>query len=280
MKKLICTALIAVFCTAGYGQTAYITPNPTDGVEDITIFIDVSQSTENGLKTMLEANPDEEVYIWTWNPASPVNGNGDWGNSNDANLMTKEAPLLYSFTLNVEEFYGVGPNVLFQNNINCLAKLKDGNAFSDLEVGEAKTEDLTIEVIPKLCDRLYCVFPEIGDADDFWTLTYDNNFETNPDYQNAGPDDVYVFLAVKQDGFNVPAYAAADQVTATPELKMNPVDGEPGHFRLTIIPNDFFEGVINNANGEIQEVRYYVVVNNQPLPFPPTIQSYGTLPCD
>lgn len=280
MKKLLILPLALLTAYFLQAQSAYITPNPTDGVEDITLFIDVSQTNGSALKEMLEDNPDEAVYLWTWNPSSPAGGNGDWGNSSEDNLMIKEAPLLYSFTFNVEDFYGVGPTVLFQNGINCLAKLKDGNAYSELEIGEAKTEDLTVEVIPKLCDRLYCTFPEIGDADDFWTLTYDNGYETNPNYQNAGDNEVYVFLSVKQDGFNVPAYAALDMVTSTAALQMKPLDGEPGHFRLTMIPNEFFADVIDEANGPIQEIRYYIIVNDQPFPAPPSIQSYGTLPCD
>ncbi len=280
MKKLLILPLALLGALSVQAQSAYITPNPTDGVEEITLFIDVSQTSGSALKEMLEDNPDEPVYLWIWNPASPVSGNGDWDNSIEDNLMIKEAPLLYSFTFNIEEYFGVGPSVLFQNGINCLAKLQDGNAFSELEIGEAKTEDLTVEVIPKLCDRLHCTFPEIGDADDFWTLTYDNNYETNPNYQNAGDNDVYVFLAVKQDGFNVPSIAPADMVTTTEALQMKPVDGDLGHFRLTIIPNDFFADVADEANGAIQEIRYYIIVAGQPLPFPPSIQSYGTLPCE
>ncbi len=280
MKKLLILPLALLCALCVQAQSAYITPNPTDGVEELTLFVDVSQTSGSALKAMLEANPDESVYLWTWNPSSPVGGNGEWSSSSEDNLMTKEAPLLYSFTFNVEDFYGVGPSVLFQNGINCLAKLQNGNAYADLEIGEAKTEDLSVEVVPKLCDRLHCTFPEIGDADDFWTLTYDNNYEPNPNYQNAGENDVYVFLAAKQDGFNVPAYVPADMVTSTAALQMSPVDGDPGHFRLTVIPNDFFAEVIDTANGPIQEIRYYIIVNGQPLPAPPSIKSYGTLPCD
>jgi len=276
-KILILALTLPLF---GLGQAAYITPNPTDGVEEITIYIDISQSTENGLKTMLENNPDEPVYIWSWNPSEPSGGNGDWGASNPDNEMTKVAPMLYTKTINIVDFYGVDPSILFQNGISCLAKLADGNSFSDLEIGEAKTEDFNIDVIPKLCDREFCVFPEIADEDDFISITYDNNYEDNPDYQNAGDNSVYVHLRVKQDGFSSTEYVSADNVSSTTELQMKPVDGEPGHFRFTFIPKDFFSDVTIEEDGAMRELLYYIIVDGQPIPTPPSAISYGLLPCD
>ena len=67
-----------------FGQAVSLTPSPTGPDDLVTLTIDVSQSQENGLKTVLEANPDLPVYIWTWSPSGPVAGNGDWNNSNDA----------------------------------------------------------------------------------------------------------------------------------------------------------------------------------------------------
>ncbi len=283
MKKFILFISVLVSVQLVLGQAAYITPNPTDGVEEITLFLDISQSVDgtsnNALKALLQDNPDEPVYLWTWMPSSPLGGNGEWNSSTEDNRMTKEAPLLYSFTFNLEEFYGVEPSSLFQNGISCLAKFKDG-AFFEEYGGEAKTEDFMVEVIPKLCDRLFCIFPEIGDADDFWTLTYDNAYETNPDFQNVGDNDVYVFLRVRQEGFSTTEYVPADQVTSTPELQMQPVDGEPGHFRITVIPKDFFADITVPEDGEFQELLYYIVVNGQPLPNAQVIRSYGLTPCD
>ncbi|MEJ6796618.1 MAG: hypothetical protein QNK63_07900 [Flavobacteriales bacterium] len=61
---------------------------------------------------------------------------------------------------------------------------------------------------------------------------------------------------------------------------MNPLDGDVVHVRLTVTPNDFFAEVIDTANGLVQEIRYYIIVNGQPIPAPPNIKSYGTLPYD
>ncbi|MFK7755968.1 MAG: hypothetical protein AB8B53_03430 [Flavobacteriales bacterium] len=283
MKQFILILITVVLAQLGFSQAAYIDPNPTDGVEELTLFLDISQSVDgtsnNALKALLEDNPDEPVYLWTWMPASPVGGNGEWSSSTEDNRMTKEAPLLYSFTFNLEDFYGVEPSILFQNGISCLAKFKDG-AFFEEYGGEAKSEDFTVTIIPKLCDRLFCVFPEIGDADDFWTLTYDNSYEENPDFINAGDNDVYVFLRIRQEGFSSTEYVPADLVTSTPELKMEPVFDEPGHFRFTIIPSDFFDDITVPEDGEFKQLLYYIVVNGQPLPNAQVIRTYGLAPCE
>ena len=43
---------------------------------------------------------------------------------------------------------------------------------------EAKSEDMHVDIIPKLCDARLCVFPELREPDDYITITYDNTKET------------------------------------------------------------------------------------------------------
>ena len=83
-----------------------------------------------------------------------------------------------------------------------------------------RLEDLSVEIIPKLCDGIFCVFPEIKEQDDFISITYDNNQETNEDLQGMGDDECYVYMSAKTGLFTLYPLADADMVPSTPELKM------------------------------------------------------------
>ncbi len=256
---LLLATLVAAY--SAQGQKAYVLPSPTGANDLITLYIDVNQSTSNGLKTMLQTFPEEvnNVYIWTWSPSDPTVGNGSWNNSSDSMKLHHEGNLVFSIQFVPTAFYGVDGPTFFANGISCLAKLKDGNAHSDLSVGEAKTEDIQVAIIPKLCDELYCIFPQQGKQDDFISITYDNTQETNPNLQNLGSDEVYLYIRAVIDVFNN-GYEFASQANAssTPQLKMKPVAGEPGHFRLTIVPNDLFYGLLQPTQ-QIIKLRCVVV---------------------
>lgn len=244
MKTTLALSCAVLFCASASAQVAYVLPSPTAANEEITLYIDINQSVDgtqnNALKAMLIDNPDEDVYLWSWQPAEPVVGNGSWNESNEELKLTKISDLLYSITFVPTEFYGVDGSQLFSNGISCLAKLKDGNAFADDYEGEAKTEDLSIDIIPRLCDERICVFPEIRQEDDFLSITYDNNQELLEGLQNMGDDDCYIYLVARISSFVFYEYVPAAQVTSTPELKLEPVPGEPGMFRTTFIPRDLF----------------------------------------
>jgi hypothetical protein len=254
--------VLAAFVTASASaQKAFVLPSPTGANDSIALYIDVNQSSEHGLKQMLIAHPEEvnNVYIWTWNPADPVIGNGSWNNSNDGLKMKHEGNLLFSIKFVPTQFYGVDGPTFFSKGISCLAKLKDGNAHGDMQVGEAKTEDINVSIIPKLCDELYCMFPQQAKADDFLTITYDNTKETNPNLQNLGDGEVYLYIRAAVDLFNSgPEYASQADTPSTPALKMKPVPGEPGHYKLTIVPQDFFAPLLQ-PNQQILKVRFTVV---------------------
>ena len=84
MKKILSLAFVAFATLTSFGQAAFVLPSPTAAGEQMTLYIDVAQSTGGGLKAMLGAHPEyrDSVYIWTWQPSGPVVGNGEWGNSN------------------------------------------------------------------------------------------------------------------------------------------------------------------------------------------------------
>jgi hypothetical protein len=278
MKKLLSLALFAFAVNAAIAQSAYVLPSPTAADEPVTLYIDVAQAG-GGLKTMLTNHPEEvdNVYLWTWNPAGPVIGNGDWGSSRDGMKMTWEGGLLFSMTFTPTTFYNVDGPTFFSKGISCLAKLKSGYAYAEENVGEAKTPDLNIPITPKLCDRLYCTFPELAKEDDFVTITYDNNKETNAALQNMGDDDCYLYMYAGYDVFGGVEYATPSAVTSTPALKMKRVANRPGVFRLTILAKDFFSGIPEGQT--IDVLQYYVLRPGFTYTSAPPFQSYAFLSC-
>ena len=174
-SPIIRTAVGTMTCLAAFlmhlnaqGQDALsVLPTPTGLNDEVTLTIDVSKSEQNALKAILEANPELPVYIWTWSPSDPVGGNGSWDNSSESMLLTKQSDLVYTLTFTPTQFYS---NVasLYSNGISCLAKLKNGGTFAGFEdLGEAKTEDFNIPILPKLCEEEMCIFPR----DDGQTIT-------------------------------------------------------------------------------------------------------------
>lgn len=244
MKKLIALSTLLCFAAITFGQVAYVLPSPTNANEEMTLYIDISQSADgtqnNALKAMLIDHPDDDVYLWSWMPAEPVAGNGEWSASNEDLKLTKLNDLLYSITFIPTEFYGVDGSTLFANGISCLAKLGNGNEYPDDYEGEAKTEDLMVELVPKLCDARLCLYPEVRQASDFVHITYDNAQETIEGLQNMMDSECYVHLVAKTGPFSFYEYVDDATVTATPELQLQPVEGEPGKFRIIFIPGDFF----------------------------------------
>lgn len=281
MKRIFLSMTLCGAALWSFSQAAYVFPSPTAADEEMTLFIDVAQ-TSTGLKAMLEAHPEEvdNVYLWSWMPAEPVGGNGTWNSSNEARKLTHVSGLLFSVTFIPVEYYGVDGPTFFSNGISCLAKLKDGNAYPDDGVGEAKTQDLHIDIVPKLCDNVYCVFPQLAKAEDFVSITYDNTQETNAAMQNIGADECYLYFRVEQDLFTG-AYYQQDQTIAVtiPALKMKPVAGEPGKFRLTFIPSDFFDGIIPEGF-DINTIKFFALRPGVTYPvFSLPYENYSLLNC-
>lgn len=283
MKKIVPFLIAVAASIVTSAQVAYIQPSPTGKNDTITLYINVAQSTDgvqnNALNAMLSDHPDDTVYLWTWQPSAPVAGLGEWSNSSAAMAMTREGDKLYSIRFKPTSFYGVDATTFFTNGISCLAKLKNGNAYTGEYNGEAKTEDLHINIIPKLCDELYCVFPELAKTDDYLSITYDNTLETNPDLQNLGDDDVYLFLRAEQSTFVAFNYAEAAVVTTLPQLKMKAIGD--GKFRLTFIPSDFFlEAGVLPAEFDMKKLRFYVLKPGFTYATAPPFQSYSFISCD
>jgi hypothetical protein len=104
-----------------------------------------------------------------------------------------------------------------------------------------------------------CVFPESRRQDDFLSITYNNNLETYEGMQDVGDDEVYIQLiarVVSASGAEDIAYVDEAMVTSTPELKMHPVEGKPGFFRITMLTEEFFQGLMPDG-GDIINITAY-----------------------
>jgi hypothetical protein len=283
-KHIIILAFIALFSGECLSQAAYILPSPTGKNDTITLYINVAQTTDgannNALSAMLNDHPDDDVFLWSWQPAEPTVGNGAWSGSNSALKMTKVSDKLYSIRFKPTSFYGVDATEFFSLGISCLAKLQNGNAYTGEYSGEAKTEDLRVTIIPRLCDELYCTFPEVGKITDFVSITYDNTQEPNPAMQNLDPNsDVYLFMRAEQSVFNAFNYTTPALATTTPALKMKPVADKPGFFRITILPQDFFSGIVPETF-DMKLLKFYALKPGYVYNGTPPYQSFTFISCD
>ena len=283
MKRIL---LLAITCAAfqfAHGQAAYIQPSPTGKNDTITLYINIAATTDgnmnSGMNARLNDHPDDSVYLWTWSPAGPVAGNGSWDNSNEALRMTKVGDKLYSIRFKPTSFYGVDATQFFTLGISCLAKLKNGNEYAGDYPGEAKTEDLRVNIIPRLCDDMYCVFPEIAKKNDYLSITYDNTQETNPELQNLGADECYLFLRAEQSTFSAFNYTTPELASSTPALKMKAIPDRPGFFRITFIPEDMFAGIIPETFN-LKTLKFYVLKPGFTYTIAPPFQSFSFLTCD
>jgi hypothetical protein len=274
MKKILFTLAAFAIAVVGFSQAAFVFPSPTNANATMDLYIDVAQTT-GGLKTLLGNHPEEidSVYMWTWQPAGPSCGNGEWGNSNTCMRLTHVSGLLYKMTFVPTTYYACTPLQLFQNGISCLAKLKNGNAYSSDGVGEAKTEDLHVDIVPALCADRICFFPEAAKQDDFFSISYDNTQETDVNLQNLGTDECYIFLRAFTGTFTFFDVAPIANVTSTPSLKMT--EFSPGKFRKTFIPEDF---IPIPEGSTITKIGFYIVKPGY-SPNPPPYQYYYPLNC-
>lgn len=281
-NTLCALVLGLVIGTSTSAQKVYVLPSPTDANSEMTLFIDMNQSEDgiqnNGLSGILDAYPDTAVYLWTWDPSGPAAGNGDWDNSASHQELNKVGPKLYSMTFVPTEYYGVDGPQLFSRGISCLAKLRNGTEAEGFPF-EAKSEDMHVDIIPKLCDARLCVFPELREPDDYITITYDNTKETLYEgLQGMGEDDCYIYLLGKVDAFTSVELSIENEVTQNPDLKLQSMGD--GRFRTTLIPEDLFAPLLAEDQ-VLSEVWYYIVREGFSYPpGPPPFEIISLLDCE
>jgi len=279
MMRNTLTAIIVLSTLSSFGQAAYVQPSPTGKADSVSLFINIAAAPDgemnSGLNARLDAHPDDDIYIWTWQPAGPVAGNGDWENSNEAMKMTKVSDKLYMIKFLPTSFYGVDATTFFTNGISCLAKMDNGKAYGDDFPGEAKTKDLNITIIPKLCDQLYCPFPELARKSDLFSITYDNTLETDPLMMDLNGEDCYLVISGGKNNNTMHDYVAAADVFNHPELKLKPLAGNPDSYRITVLPEILFEqALLDGTITELNRIKYYVVRQGLVYTTPPPLQTY------
>ena len=243
LKQLYLVVAALLVVTTAQAQKAYIEPGGADfdPTQEVTLFVDLNQTE---CQRLLDA---DQVYLWTWMPAEPVIGNGDWTNSNPDMAMTDEGNGVWSFTFVPTEFYGVSAEEVYANDFSFLAKALDGTGEGGGGCDEDKTEDLSIAVEPPVLVRKVFSFPDVVDGDtlatsnaDFFSIVYDNNLETSTPI--IGADDFYAFPRAIGDDGNTYPYVQFGQVFDTPELQFRNDGG--GKFSWTVVPTEFFADVV------------------------------------
>jgi len=238
MKKLlfflgVCMAL----SSASYGQAAYVFPVPTDVNDSVTLFVNLADA---GCNCPNLVNPTEDLYLWTWQPADPPSGNGEWDDSNEAHKMTQSAddPNLWFFKMVPVDFYGVPDATVYANGFSFLAKFDNGGSGGGTE-NENKSQDFNLGIIAPPCNKKLCPHPEVFLQQDYFTVYYNNGIEENTSMQNLGPDDVHIHMrGIDADGATYQVVSQGD-VWQNSDLKMT-YEPSTELFSYTIIPEDYF----------------------------------------
>ncbi len=140
-------------------QKAWVTPDPINPNDTITIWIDLKKCVFAGVPNILGAS--QPLYLWTWlpkqHPSTHPLSNGSWTASNEALRLTHAGNDLYYYKMVPTKFYEICPADLYANDIHCLAKFKNGSIGAN--GSECKTEDLRIDIVenassPTVCNSL------------------------------------------------------------------------------------------------------------------------------
>jgi hypothetical protein len=218
--------------------------NPADSLEIIfdPSALDLSDEPQDLLNQAIDAG--EDVYLWTWKPASHpdghplVNGTGSapWKNSNEALKFTKNANGTFSFKMVPTLWYEVDAATVYAEDIHFLVKAKDGGGYGDPDV---KTPDQVIAVDPPATERNpFYHFPAKVLSDDIVTLRYENWREEKASMQNLATDEVYVYAKVYYTDGSFTQIENAYNVGTNPKLKMKYIGDY--NYEKRIVPREFF----------------------------------------
>lgn len=244
MRKKLLSLAAAALLSGGVAQAQKVWTVPaeyTNPEDTLQIFVNLSLMDCQSL-----VNHPGPLYLWSWMPNDPVNGNGSWNASNTANAWTNEGPNIWSFKMKPTDFYGASAQDIYTDDIFFLVKALDGGGGGDCSAtgGEFKTEDLTIEVNPPgAVVQKVASFPAKADGDslfiskdDIFTLIYDNTLELKASMQNA--TDLYVYArAYDTDGVEYRP-SPISQVGSNAALRMTK---EGTTFKWSIWPADLFD---------------------------------------
>lgn len=278
MKEItLFIATVILGLTVQAQSAAWIEPGPAaDVTSEIKLYVDVTHP-DCECPNLIDSS--EPMYLWTWSPGDPPGGNGAWDASNVNLEWTQEGPNLYSFPMVPTDFYGVDAPTVYTDSIFFLIKKFNG-ADTD-GTGENKSVDFHIGVIPVGCVNIMCAFPEVFQEDDYLTMTYNNNKETNNGLQDLQPGDVYMYPVALAGGiqYNYLSESLVDNnIVNYPELELK--SDEQGFFYTTILTDEFFR--INSANPVPDGVPIEkIIINIRRATFSGSVSAYDLLlQCD
>ncbi len=270
MKKIIVTTLLFfVFALSAYAQIKVVNVSAGTGSaayfgnvtsfsfsEPVKLIVDIS-----GVPVLVaEENANRKIYLWGFIQGCCGSGrNGDWTNSNEANVMTKEATNKWSITLpSVKEFmqasYKQAKDAAVSSNrpanetrFGFLVKGKDGT-------GDIKSQDMEIPFTgPVFSPSVFTAFPANFAQGDVVTFTFDKNLENNAALKALNEFYIYMEADVKVGAnttVRIPVTAA--NVGNTPSLKMTEAGGTK--FTFVGIPSRYFTLAAGETITEIRVV--------------------------
>ena len=269
MKKILLFTAIIFSIGSAVAQKAWITPDPANLDDSITIWVDIKKCERQQL-----AGTSDPLYMWTWSPKEhpaghPLN-NGTWGASNEALRFTSAGNDIWFYRMIPTKFYECTKADLYSKGINLLLKKKDGTGT--VSGGEDKTEDITIKIdMPVSGPKKLYSFPGLVlkdtlsiAPDDVLSIIYDRNIETNDTLRDKSD-----FYCVVKARYGAGAteffyFVDGDKLTAAeknisglvPQFMMKDIGG--GKFRYSFIPSKVFES--KNTQGlPLLSVKYRIM---------------------
>jgi hypothetical protein len=216
--------------------------------EPIKLVVDVS-----GVPVLVGKEP---LYIWAFIQGCCSAPNGDWGNSNEANRMTKEGPNLWSIIIpSVKSFVGASykqardaaetnGRSADQTRFGFLVKAKDGN-------GDIKSGDIDIPFTgPIYIKEKLETFPINPAASDVLTIVYNQDKEDVEEMKTV--TDVYLYATATLASGGTKEPFTQEEVGTTAALKLKK---EGTKYTITIIPNQFFS---IEADEEITQINVLI----------------------
>jgi hypothetical protein len=242
-------------------QKAWIVPEEFNPDDSVTIYVDM---TKMDCQRLVDVT--DPVYIWMWEPAEPIVGNGSWTASNPDLEMTRNAdnPNIYSFKFVPTAFLSLNSSSdIYDLGFSFLAILSDGTGEGGGGCDEDKTEDLHVDAKPiPGCNTKFCQFPASLFWDDYFTFLYDNTLEdkASMDESVVGVENFAMYMRVIYDDGTKGTYVPYGDVINHPELSLIK-DNSDGYYKRTFIFAQLLESMVVDGK-TITDVEIQVMDRN------------------
>jgi hypothetical protein len=248
MKYILATLIVVGLCSyratsqvvvsvvaKPQGSNEFISNVPSFGFsEPFKLVVDVS-----GVPNLSGIEP---LYLWSFLGAINAPANGDFCNSNEASIMTKEGANLWSINIpSIKSYMAVGykqakdiavsqGRPADQTRFGFLIKRDDG-------CSGGQSNDITIPFTgPVYIKEEFEFFPLNSSAKDVVTLIYNQELEDNTSMK--AQSEVYLYAIANLAGGGILEPVAPSEVGNTASLKLTKSGTQ---HTISIIPNDFFE---------------------------------------